>query len=50
MIKLLQPCFVRIFSDERNQWVDYSAGEGEIFAEGEGDFSDLFEGEDYEHI
>lgn len=50
MIKILQPCFVRIYNGERNEWFDYSASEGEIFSEGEGDLSDLLEGEDYERI
>jgi len=48
MIKILQPCFVRIFSFAENKWFDYSAEEGEIFPEDKiHDFFDLIEGEDY---
>ena len=51
MIKILQPCFVRIFNFSESIWFDYSSSEGEIFPEAEDyDFSDLIEGEDYARI
>lgn len=49
MIKILQPCFIRIYHCD--EWFDYSSFEGEIFPEAEDhDFSDLIEGEDYVRI
>lgn len=46
MIKILQPCFIRIFHCD--EWFDYSAFSGEMYPEDEcHDFSDLIEDEDY---